>query len=345
MAVVIKDIAAAAGVSRGTVDRVLHNRAGVNPEVAQRVRRIADELGFVPNMAGKILAARKQPIQIGCLLPDIGNPFFDDIIAGFRRAEKELQDFGVSLHIEHIKGFNTETHIRAIQKLTALQLSGLCIATVDVPEIQYAVQKLIGSGIPVISVNTDIPDTERLCYVGPDYASGGETAAGLISLMTQNELRILIVTGSFHIRGHNERVNGFIQGLQKRARPYTVMCTFESLDDDTHAYRKTLEALQKYPSVNCIFIAAAGVEGVCKAVRESNLKSAERKKPHILSFDDIPATKCLVKEGFIDFTICQEPDRQGYTAVSKLFSYLMDGKKRKPQDCITAAIIKIKENI
>ena len=53
MSVTIKDIAAAAGVSRGTVDRVLHKRMGVNPEVAQRVRLIADELGFAPNMAGK----------------------------------------------------------------------------------------------------------------------------------------------------------------------------------------------------------------------------------------------------------------------------------------------------
>ena len=47
MAVTIKDIALEAGVSRGTVDRVLHNRSGVNPEVAKKVRKIADRLGFI----------------------------------------------------------------------------------------------------------------------------------------------------------------------------------------------------------------------------------------------------------------------------------------------------------
>ena len=289
MSVTIKDIAAAAGVSRGTVDRVLHKRMGVNPEVAQRVRLIADELGFAPNMAGKILAARKQPIKFGCLLPDVGNPFFDGIIAGFHRAEKELSDFGVSLHIEHIKGFDIATHIHTIEKLASMNLSGVCIATMDIPEVQ--------------------------------------------------------VTGSFHIRGHNERIQGFIQGLIERKSSYTVLSTFESLDDDTYAYETTMSALEKYPETNCIFIAAAGVEGVCKAVDRWHKDSGNRKKPSILSFDDIPATKRLVKDGFIDFTICQEPEQQGYMAVSKLFSYLMAEKKCTPQDYITSTIIKIKENI
>lgn len=93
MSVTIKDIAAVSGVSRGTVDRVLHNRAGVNSNVAEKVRRIADELGFVPNMAGKILAARKQPIRIGCLLPNIGNPFLMILSPDFAGQKK---NYGIS---------------------------------------------------------------------------------------------------------------------------------------------------------------------------------------------------------------------------------------------------------
>ena len=95
MAVTIKDIAARAGVSRGTVDRVLHNRPGVKPQVQEHVRRIADEMGFLPNRAGKILAARKQPLKIGCFLPGIGNAFFEEVLAGYDAAAAEYAHYGV----------------------------------------------------------------------------------------------------------------------------------------------------------------------------------------------------------------------------------------------------------
>ena len=58
--VTIKDIAQRAGVSRGTVDRVLHDRGKVSPQKAEKIRRIADEMGYQPNIAGRGLAARKK---------------------------------------------------------------------------------------------------------------------------------------------------------------------------------------------------------------------------------------------------------------------------------------------
>ena len=51
----LKEIAERAGVSRGTVDRVMKNRGGVNPETEKRVRRIVEESGYTPNRAGVAL--------------------------------------------------------------------------------------------------------------------------------------------------------------------------------------------------------------------------------------------------------------------------------------------------
>ena len=51
----LKEIAERAGVSRGTVDRVMKNRGGVNPETEKRVRRIVEESGYTPNRAGLAL--------------------------------------------------------------------------------------------------------------------------------------------------------------------------------------------------------------------------------------------------------------------------------------------------
>lgn len=341
LAVTIKDIARESGVSRGTVDRVLHNRNGVNPEVAQRVRSIASEMGFFPNRAGKVLAARKQPIRFGCLLPSIGNPFFDDLMVGFHLAEKELADFGVSVDILQVKSFDKTIHLKAIEKMRANNYQGLCITSLDVPEVKEAIDAITASGVPVVTVNTDITATGRMCYVGPDYYHGGRTAAGLLSMITQQELSLLVVTGSFNIKGHNERINGFTEGLEEHAVPFQVVCTLESLDDEEHAFLMTKSCLEKNPRINTIFIAAGGVKGVCKAVTDK-----PRQKPiRILSFDDVPTTKALVKQGIISFTLCQEPRQQGYVSIQKLFSYLMSEGKMQLEDTITKTIIKIPENI
>ena len=86
-------IAELAGVSRGTVDRALHNRGGVNPEVEKKIKQLADQLGYKPDRAGKALSSRKNPPKIGVLLNSVGNAFFDEVKRGIAAAEKELADF------------------------------------------------------------------------------------------------------------------------------------------------------------------------------------------------------------------------------------------------------------
>ena len=115
--VTIKELAESTGVSRGTVDRVLHDRGRVSPEVRELVLNKAKELGYQPNRAGKILAARKQPHLIGVVLPSEGNPFFNDVIRGMECADREYSELGFSMEIKEIRGFDKDKHISAINSL------------------------------------------------------------------------------------------------------------------------------------------------------------------------------------------------------------------------------------
>ena len=76
----IKQIAELAGVSRGTVDRVLNNRGSVNANTAARVREIAEKLNYKPNKAGLMLAAQKKNLKIGVILFPDSNPFFSEVL-------------------------------------------------------------------------------------------------------------------------------------------------------------------------------------------------------------------------------------------------------------------------
>ncbi|MCQ2982306.1 MAG: LacI family DNA-binding transcriptional regulator [Treponemataceae bacterium] len=341
MAVTIKDIAKVAGVSRGTVDRALNSRPGVNPEVAARVRQIAQDMGFEPSRAGRILALCKQNIKIGCLLPSLGNDFFDKVIAGIRAAEAELSDYNISVHIHCARGYTAKTHCDAIDALLADGCNALAICAVDMPEVQQKVDQLIDSGIPVITVNTDLTGSKRLCYCGCDYVAAGRTAGGMLALAVPDALKVLVVMGTKKHKGHNMRVQGFCSELERLKKPYTIVEILESEDNVKYGYYLTRNTLESGIDINAVYIAAAGVSGVCQAITDLNMQEYI----HICAFDDIPSTKDLVEQGIVDFTICQEPYLQGYSCIQKLFQYFLSNKKDTLEDTITRSTIKIPANI
>lgn len=338
MAVRLIDIAIACGVSRGTVDRALHHRGGVAPEVEAKINETAVKMGFVPNRAGRLLATQKRKIRIGCLLPDVGNPFFIDVIRGIADAGSSLADFNVEVTVRHVKGYEPEAHLRALESLAGEDYDGYCLTTITDSRVTALVGRLFKDK-PIVSVNVNSASVHPICYVGPDYYRDGMTSGGLCALMGKEPRKILFVIGSPMVSGHLERVKGFKASLEKQGVPFEEVATLTSNDDDAMAYRRTLACLKNHPETNLVFIAGAGVEGVCRAVYESGLR------PHVAAFDDIPATRAYIKAGLIDFTISQDPFVQGREAVERLFDYIAADGKRQLDDYIINSRIKIAQNI
>lgn len=93
----IREIAELAGVSRGTVDRVLNHRGSVNAATAALVNDIAKKLDYKPNRAGIALAAQRKIVRIGVVLFDTGNPFFDEVWNSVLSKEEELNSYNCSV--------------------------------------------------------------------------------------------------------------------------------------------------------------------------------------------------------------------------------------------------------
>lgn len=328
----IKEIAEQLGISRGTVDRVLHGRGKVSPEIAEKVLQKAKELNYQPNRAGVMLSLRKQPHKIGALVPSRGNPFFTPLIEGMREATRESADLGFSLEVEEVKGFDKGVHLSAIEKLKANGADALVLATLDDSDISEAIER---TGLPVIAVNSDFTASSKLCYVGPDYYGKGALHAGLFSIVADKRRRILILRGSGAMRGHGDIVRGFKETLEKKGAEFSVAAERDIADDDSLAEETVREMLSKDPSINALFVATAGIAGAVRGTDGKDLL--------IFTSDDIPVTKELIRKGLVSWTICQEPRRQGYESVRKLQDWFIDNEK--PEDLYTQNIIKLPENI
>jgi len=339
----IKEIAKLAGVSRGTVDRVLNNRGSVNPNTEQVIRELVKTLNYSPNVAGKNLAVRKKKLKFGFVLFGVltTDDFFSDVAAGIEKRAAELTDLGVTVEIRGTYIHVPEQQIKLIDELVEIGINGLAIAPINHPIVAERLKKLSESGIPVVTSNSDISDCGRLAYVGSNYYKCGETAAGLMNIITNGAANVGIISGAPDILCNSERIAGFSDYAVKHFPNLKIAGTGIYSDDNDKSYSGTLDMLTAYPEIDALYISSAGVSGACRAVNELNLNG----KLSIVCFDATKPICQLVRDGTIAATIAQQPTKQGAMPLDILFDYLCMGTLPENEFNFTEIEVKIKENL
>lgn len=336
----IKEIAELAGVSRGTVDRVLNNRSGVNEETARRVMALAKQLDYKPNKAGMALAAQKKKYLIGIIVFSKKNPFFDGVIDGFEEKAGELSFYGCEILIKRV-AYHPEAQLSAIESCINEGIHGLIITPYNDERICEALNSLDEKGIPVITVNSDAENINRLTYVGSDYLKSGEAAGALMQLMTRDMVNVGVIMGDSHILCHSQRQSGFVNYIKDDKRFNIISCE-ENFDDDLKSYNIVHEMLLEHPEINALYFTAAGVHGGCKAIEE--LRDIGLIK--VITHDDVPTTLDMLEKGIITATICQQPKWQGAKSLELMFGYLTAIEKPiLEKEYYSELNIKIKETI
>ena len=194
MAVTVQQIAEATGVSRGTVDRALNNRGRVDPEVAEKIRRTALEMGYVKKP--RKIGGRRKTCRIGIVTQLAGASFMLEINRGIHEAAEELQDRGVEVILKEGMAVDEKEQLEAINDLLKEGIDGLALMPVDSEGVREKINELIEhENIPVVTFNSDIVGTKRSCFVGMDNHKSGRTAAGLMKMMTGGSGKILVITG------------------------------------------------------------------------------------------------------------------------------------------------------
>jgi len=339
MAVTIKKIAELCGVSRGTVDRVLNERGKVKPETETAVRKMAAELGYQPNPAGKALAARKHRPVVGVLLASDGNPFFDDVIMGIKRSEEIYSIYGLKVLWRSMKGYSVDRQCALLDEIKG-QINALIINPINDERVAVRLNALVEAGVFVVTINNDIESSRRHAYVGSDYFNGGETACALLELLTGGKADIGIILGSSHVLGHQQRLEGFRQRML-RVPGFRLLGVVENEDDDICSYERMRELLAAFPTINAVFLAAGGVYGACRAL----LSMPAGAPVTAVAFDSVPSTVDMMKQGVLQAILYQHPYRQGRKAMDIVFDYLVNGIAPKREKNIMKNEIKLLENL
>ena len=311
MAVTLQQIAEAAGVSRGTVDRALNNRGRIRPEVEEKIKKIAQEMGYQPSRAGRALAMAKRKIRIGVILQYMKTPFMQQVLKGVLEAKEEVESFGGTVKIYEIEGVEPEKVMAAMEELREDGFNGIALTPSEDQLLKARINQYQEEyGIPVVTFNADLEDTKRLCFVGQDTFQAGRTAAGLMGEMTGRNGQVAIISGQV-------------------ANPEWV------------ASKIVEELLELYPDLTGIYITGHGVKGVCQTLQ----KLGKDKTMHVIANDFLEENLKWLKEGTINFLIGQDAAVQGHSPVTILFQLLFDSKKPEKEFQYTDIVIRTRYNM
>lgn len=341
MAVTMQQIADACGVSRGTVDRALRNREGIRPEVAERVRAQARQMGYIPKHTARIDSA--ETVRIGVVLHS-GTTGFVRLLAQLINNFPQETLLPVIPIVRIMDDTNVLHQLALIEELVENeQIDGLAIMPLASTQIRDAVNHLIEScGLPVVTLNTDLADCARMAYVGPDDLASGRTAAGLLGMTLAQKGCILPILGQHS--GHfadTQRWNGFLDEMQTSFPNIELLPPEYCFLDRGLAERITIRAMQNHPQLNGIYISSSGREGVCRAVTSRNAQG----KIHIVAHDLTPSNIRMIREGVFDFVIGQDFHTQANLPLRLLYQYITARQNPAQREFTTDIAIKFRCNL
>ena len=335
MAVTIQQLADACGVSRGTVDRALHNKKGVRPDVAARILEMARMMGYISPRSCPVVAER--PVRIGVVLHTAISSFVH-ILADYFRTYPAQELVPVETIVRMQDGLDVQHQLALIDELVEDEhVDGLALMPLASSQIKARIDELSAQGVPVVTFNTDIADSSRLAYVGSDSIASGRAAASLMGMLLGGRGMVLPIIGqrSGHYADH-QRLTGFTEDLAKIYPDIKTLPSACCFLDSALAERLVLREMESNPLLNGVYISTVGRTGVYRALKRLGVAGKVHVVVHDLTQDNLD----MIKDGVVDFAIGQDVKTQGTLPLRLLYQYLT--KHQTPERRIYTTNIDIK---
>ena len=340
----IKDIAIRAGVSVGTVDRVLHNRPNVSPKAMEKVKKALEEMDYQPNMYASALAYNKS-YQFFSLIPKHeSEAYWEEVEEGAQAACERYRDFSISNKVLYYNRFSPETFSKVMNEVLRQEPDGIIMVPSVIDVTRRFTDLMHEREIPFILLDSYMPDLRPLAFFGQDSFASGYFAARMLMMLAPKEKEIMLMKqmrgGKVASKQQENRETGFRHYMHDHFPKVIISEVNLSLDEKREEYDKILEDFfHDHPHVHhCItFNSKAHLVG-------EYLLRANRRNIQIMGYDMVPKNAECVRQGSISFLIAQHAYMQGYACVDSLFRAIVLKKEVDPVNYMPIELL-TKENI
>lgn len=342
----VTEIARLAGVSIGTVDRVLHDRGRVAPETRDRIRRIVEETGFRPNPLARHLQ-RNVESRIGFLVPELDKEsrYWDLIYQGFLSAAEELSAFSFKIELFTFVRPERASLADAFDRMVAAN----CCAWIIAPVMQEETLILLGEtgdSVPYVFVDSSLPGAIPISTIVQNPFKGGFLAGRLMEMLVRDSgsapdgrrdyAVVSPYTEAFNL---NERIRGFRSWFAGRDDAHVIDLVVS--EESARETRSVLDdALEAHPALRGIFVVSAASHKI--AAYFDGRAPADRVS--IIGYDLVPENVECLRDGRIDCLISQRPQEQARFAMRRLYRLIVLGDRSADEIEIPCDIF-LKENI
>jgi len=343
MKIRIKDIAEKAGVSVGTVDRVLHDRPNVSPAARAKVEKVLSEINYEPNMYASALAYNKDYTFCLIVPRHEDEAYWDEVEEGALAATEHRRDFGITLDIMYFERFQPDSFLATAEECIAKNPHGVIVVPSTLEVTRQLTDRLHQKGTPFVFLDSYMPDLKPLSFFGQDSFQSGYFAARMLMLIASEEKCIMLMkllkNGIVGSKQQMNRETGFRHYMGDHF-PDVEIIEVDLPWDKPEQHDAILEQFfADHPQVHhCItFNSKANIVG-------DFLLRTNRRDVQIMGYDMVPKNEECVRQGSISFLIAQHAYRQGFSCIESLFDAIVLKKEVNPVNYMPIELL-TKENV
>jgi LacI family transcriptional regulator len=340
----IKDIARMAGVSEGTVDRVLHNRGEVSVKSKEAVMKVLEEINYTPNLLARSLASKKH-YRFVCLIPSYQpGDYWEFIENALLQAGNDFLQYNIHIDIHYFNQFDSNNFLDLTRNLLQLSPDAVILAPIFRSETLAFTLGLQQNEIPFSFIDSLIEEAGFTTYYGQNSFQSGFVAAKLLlnDLPENSEIMVLRTKRQGAVSNQTKnRFEGFMQYFnQQRAHKTMNLVHVEISDTDDHLNLRIVEQLfREHPRLN------AAITFNSKVYRLADyLKQLHRTNIRLIGYDLLDKNVEYLNQDVISYLIAQSPGKQAYYTVRDLCNKLIQKQEVSHINYVPIDIL-MKENI
>ncbi len=340
----IKDVAELAGVSVGTVDRVIHNRPNVSKTAREKVEKALKEMDYHPNMYASALAYNKK-YNFDFIIPKHeSEAYWEEIEEGAMSACEHRRDFNINMKMMYYNRFDKNTFVQVTEQCLKDQPDGVIIVPTTLDVTREFTDILHDQDIPFILLDSYMPDLKPLSFYGQDSFFSGYFAGRMLMLLAAKENEIMLMkqmkNGNVASKQQENLETGFRHYMRDHFPEVKITEVNLPLNEEREQYDDILDTFFKeHPHVHhCItFNSKAHLVG-------EFLQKSNRRNVQIMGYDMVNKNAECVKQGSISFLIAQHAYMQGFSCIETLFEAIVLKKEVTPINYMPIEIL-TKENV